>query len=275
MGRKISLVALLIGLGVWLVSMPTASAKPLVSLDTEGKPLPGAVVQWNQERFDSVTLVLEEPKAKEVAAILARKLPQGEAFTVTSQMVRITGIPVGALYHLLAAIDLDDPESPEAFLRSFPQPAQTSASGTPDAIKALLRSGVLPHRDRWTATVLDVQRAEFPLTEVRVVLRRVPEQGGASVVGLVSGKEVVLVPLIALKAKKDPLVANLADPLSMMNAGAYYLRPGDEVTFHIGGVYKGKLLAAQLVRTEAALSVVPTAVPEPKAKKPAGTATQP
>ncbi len=255
---------LLLGLSCWMATPAPCHAEPLVSLDTQGKPLPGAVTQWKQERFDRVSLVLKEAKAKEVAAILSRKLPQGEAYAVTAQRVRITGIPVGELYHLLAAIDLNEAETPEAFLRSFPA-VQGAPKGHEEAIRGLIASGVLPFRSRWTATVVSVERAAFPLCQVHVKLNQLPKEA-LPVAGLREGNEVTVVPNFSLKDKADPLLANLAEPISMLNTGAYFLRPGDTITFQIGGVYKGKLLAAQLVRTDSTRQVLPSTAPKPKNK---------
>jgi hypothetical protein len=92
---------------------------------------------------------------------------------------------------------------------------------------ALARAARLSRDDNLHAKVVHLSRGRFPLVALRLRVVRPAQSGAGAEVG--AGDLLVVVPALAMREQH----ADLRDRATELNAGAYYLRPGDRVAVRL------------------------------------------
>ncbi len=196
-----------------------AGAEPIV----RPGPEPGAVIGWRSEGRTVVLTVDEQYDPADIAQAITESVPSARA-RVDQDRVIVTGLNQQKLLSALSTLEvtplLDDIDAMLHALHS----EEEGSRGTGSSIRAF-RTMTLdkllgdPKR-RTRATVLAVQRGDFPLVLVTLRIDRAPATTKVEV-----GQTITVVPRIPIR--KGRILP--ADAQSALNIGAWYAQPGDQV----------------------------------------------
>ena len=200
-------------LGVWLMGAMVFAATAFADPVLKPGPAAGAATAWRVETAKVVLTIGERYDPGEIAESINASVPKAKAAVVDKQVV-VTGVEASVLLSALAKIEaepvLDDVD---AMLQAL-QTGGDEEEGTGSSIRA--RRGMAvdrilgPQAQRLQATVLAVQRGQFPLVVITVRVDRAPK--GASVA---AGDTTTIVPRIRNRIGK----ISPSDEQSLLNVG--------------------------------------------------------
>ncbi|MEL7239079.1 MAG: hypothetical protein AAGK78_09465 [Planctomycetota bacterium] len=153
---------------------------------------------------------------------------KGAATKVADQQVTVSNAPIDRIMAALAKIDVAPPlDDVDSMLKEL-QAGADSDEGTGSSIratKAMSLADLLgPAPKRLYATVLAVQRGQYPLVLVTVRVEQAPENAAVA-----AGDKLTVIPQVRVK---DRQVED--DPLSSLNIRAWYAQQGDAVELKLG-----------------------------------------